>query len=443
MRFFKMQGKECDLMGLLKPTFKSLVATLCVTSVASVLAQTMPPSAVQQQLIEPEKPVIQEVPEKPIHLTPEEKVEEKKLEAEAIDAASSHELKLSNWHVAGIVRSIAKVQDAADSGNLIFAFASVEHEMTPEVPFGATVNVIAGTSEHRFRRSPVNPNEYGLFSYGFPGNPFEGSVTLPFNSKLAANGPTVTVGRLDSPMGIDNAGDGLRAVFTGPYLYRWNFYPDFHNGLYVSVPLGAGFTAQAYGLLGWNGRITKTNKERSAILRLHYKSDKGFKPRAGLAWYIGREGSTRVDDDKYGGIMFANPGLSTVNVGNIYGAIDINPRWAVSLDAMVGHASGPNHGTWYGGTAAAAYNMDEKNRLGFRFDYVDDRSGVITQLPNKDNPGTFLPLSGTGIASMIKHKLSTKSDFRLELRYNFATHRAFRDREKDQFVLTAAQVYIL
>jgi hypothetical protein len=323
--------------------------------------------------------------------------------------------------------------------------ASVILEHAPDLAvgrrWGARLDLQFGQATDTLQGNPSNEPRPEIYRNIFQAY---GTYIVP-----VGKGVNVDFGKWSSSLGVE--GNYTKDQIDYSRSFWFYFLPFYHMGARVSYPVNDRFTLNYWVVNGTN-QVEATNGFKDELF--------GFtaKPVKTLSWtvnyYLGQEHPDRIVVPPTSPIP-VQPGLSfeaispapngRTHIFDGYATWQATPKWTLALEgdyfiqrlwqnAAPGESSAPSHVD--GGAAYIQYQMTSKLAAATRAEYMSDRGGLFSGLPQalKENTFTF------------DYKLADGFLMRYEWRRDFSNRPSFlSDRQgvlnKDQNTATLGLVW--
>ena len=242
---------------------------------------------------------------------------------------------------------------------------------------------------------------------------------------------TFDLGKFDTWIGyepLDNrATDQYSRSFNTTYSE-----PSYDMGLRASSQLSDKLTGTLYLVQGWN-EVEDSNKGKTWGIALSYAPDANTTYL--LQNHSGAEGSTHANDiGAYGGIGFASPGTSHVDIINFQVSRQTTPKTKIAFSSdFANSADAPNNGQWNGEVLYVRQQISPIQTASLRFDRFEDKDGIRTGAPVK-----LYSLTGA-----YDHAFTPNFSLRAELRHDISDHSFFvthSGTDKNRTTLTLAGI---
>src|ERR1044072_3576748 len=301
---------------------------------------------------------------------------------------------------------------------LTLSFAQIEASMAAN-PFGFNVQFYAGRGPELIHLAePGGRNKYRWIRQAY--------VTYQSSGKTPV---TFDFGKFDTWIGYEGFDNRFQDQYSRSF--NWTYSePTYETGLRASAKLSDKLTGTFYAVQGWN-EVEDSNGGKSFGLALSYAQD--AKTTITLANHYGDEGSNTPNDiGSFGGVGFANAGVSTVHLTDLIISHQLTPKTKLAFNLDYGQAfDTPNRGTWNGEVVYAKHQISPTQAAALRFERVEDKDGLRVGAPMQ-----FHSLTGT-----YDHSFTDHLTLRFELRKDFASGAFFNSDsgpKKDRTTLTAA-----
>ena len=278
--------------------------------------------------------------------------------------------------------------------------ASVVVEHAPEVAtghrWGGRLDLQFGEATDTLQGNPANEPRPQIYRNIFQAY---GTYVVPVGKGL-----NIDFGKWGSSLGIE--GNYTKDQINYSRAYWFDFLPFYHMGVRASLPLSDRFTVN-YWIVNGTNQVEATNGFKDQLF--------GFtaKPLKSITWnmnyYLGQEHPDRASATNCGPVP-VQPGLcfteitpapnGRTHIFDSYATWQATPRFQVAIEgdyfiqrlwknAAPGESSAPAHVT--GGAAYLQYQLSQRFVLGTRAEYMSDRQGFFSGLPQalKENTVTF------------------------------------------------------
>ena len=278
--------------------------------------------------------------------------------------------------------------------------ASVVVEHAPEVAtghrWGGRLDLQFGEATDTLQGNPANEPRPQIYRNIFQAY---GTYVVPVGKGL-----NIDFGKWGSSLGIE--GNYTKDQINYSRAYWFDFLPFYHMGVRASLPLSDRFTVN-YWIVNGTNQVEATNGFKDELF--------GFtaKPLKSITWnmnyYLGQEHPDRASATNCGPVP-VQPGLcfteitpapnGRTHIFDSYATWQATPRFQVAIEgdyfiqrlwknAAPGESSAPAHVT--GGAAYLQYQLSQRFVLGTRAEYMSDRQGFFSGLPQalKENTVTF------------------------------------------------------
>lgn len=246
-----------------------------------------------------------------------------------------------------------------------FAFAELDMSLDPK-PFGFNLQFYAGRGPeliHLTEPGGRNTYRYVRQAYGTYVTPGKNPITIDF-------------GKFDTWIGYEGIDNRYQDEYSRSF--NWTYSETtYETGLRVTGKLNPKLSGAFYAVQGWN-EVKDGNGGKSLGVGLSYSPDD--KTSFTVQNHFGDEGSTTANDaGSYGGIGFANPGVSKVDLIDFIASRQLTPATKVAFN--VDYATSdrdPNKGKWNGEVLYLRHQLKPNQALSARLDRFEDNDGLRT-----------------------------------------------------------------
>ncbi len=278
--------------------------------------------------------------------------------------------------------------------------ASLMIEHAPDISagrrWGGRLDLQFGQATDTLQGNPANEPRPQIYRNIFQAY---GTYVAPLGKGL-----TLDFGKWGSSLGIE--GNYTKDQMNYSRSFWFGFLPFYHMGVRASLPVNDGFSLNYWVVNGTN-QVEATNGFKDQLF--------GFtaKPAKSINWtmnyYLGQEHPDRAPASNCGPIP-VQPGLCFVGISpapngrthifDSYVTWQATPKLIFALEgdyviqrlwknAELGESSAPSHAD--GGAAYAQYQLTPKIALATRAEYMSDRQGLFSGIPQalKENTVTF------------------------------------------------------
>jgi hypothetical protein len=300
------------------------------------------------------------------------------------------------------------------------AFAELDASLDPN-PFGFTVQLYAGRGPELIHLAePGGRNKYRWIRQAY------GTYVTPGKTPI-----TVDFGKFDTWIGYEGIDNRYQDEYSRSF--NWTYSePTYETGLRVTAKLTPKLNGALYVVQGWN-EVEDGNGGKSVGIGLTYSADD--KTSLTLQNHFGDEGSNTANDaGSYGGIGFANPGVSRVNILDFIVSRQVTPATKIAFNVDYANSdSAPNRGKWNGEVLYVRHQLKPNQALSGRLERFEDSDGLRTGAPVQLYSAT----------ATFDYTFTKNITGRFELRHDLASQSFFNSNsgpKTNRTTLTAAAV---
>jgi hypothetical protein len=245
------------------------------------------------------------------------------------------------------------------------------------------------------------------------------------------NPVTLDLGKFDTWIGYEGIDNRNQDEYSRSFNWT-NSEPTYETGLRVCSKLSDKLNGALYVVQGWN-EVEDANEGKSWGVALTYAADANTTYT--LQNHSGTEGSNHANDvGSFGGVSFANPGTSHVDLIDFIVNRQMSPKTKLALNVDYANSSdAPNKDQWNGEDLYVRQQISTAKTAELRVDRFEDKDGLRSGAPVKlysitaGYDQTFTP--NFTLRFEARHDISDTS--------LFATHSGF---EKNRTTLTLASI---
>lgn len=292
---------------------------------------------------------------------------------------------------------------ANNDTTLSFAELDFSKAVAARDPLGFTLMLYTGKGPDLINLAePGGKSKYKLFRQAY--------VTYQTSGKSPV---TFDLGKFDTWIGYEGIDNRYQDQYSRSF--NWTYSETtYETGLRASAKLSSKLNGALYVVQGWN-EVEDANNGKSWGVTLNYAPD------ANSSYVIqnhsGTEGSTHANDiGSYGGIGFANPGTSHVDLVDFIASRQVTPKTRVAFNVDYANSNkDPNKGKWNGEVLYVRRQLSAPNAASLRLDRFEDSDGLRTGAAVKLYSAT------TGF----DHTFTPNLTARLEARYDISNNPFF------------------
>jgi hypothetical protein len=195
------------------------------------------------------------------------------------------------------------------------------------------------------------------------------------------NPVTIDLGKYDTWIGYEGIDDRFQDQYSR--WFNWTYSETtYETGLRATTKLSDKLNGAFYLVQGWN-EVEDSNKGKSCGIGLSYSPNSVTTYT--LQNHSGTEGSTHANDfSSFGGIGFANPGTSHVDLVDFIVSRQVTPKTKFAFNVDYANSSdAPNKGQWNGEVLYARQQISPVQAASLRFDRFEDKDGLRSGAPVK------------------------------------------------------------
>ena len=297
------------------------------------------------------------------------------------------------------------------------SFAELDISMDPK-PFGFNLQLYGGRGPELIHLAePGGRNKYRW-------------VRQAYGSYSGKN-VNIELGKFDTWIGCEGIDNRFQDEYSRSF--NWTYSePVYETGVRASTKLMPKLNGTLSIVQGWN-EVEDGNGGKSVGIALAYSPDD--KTTLTLQNHFGDEGSNQANDvGSFGGIGFANAGVSRVHLIDFIASRQITPATKIAFNVDYANSEkAPNNGKWNGEVLYVRHQLRPNQSVGFRFDRFEDTNAVRT--------GTVMQLYS--LTGTFDYTFTDHLTMRFEVRHDLASQPFFNSDSgprRSRTTLTAAGV---